>query len=165
MRADSRLQIGETPNVDTAQINALHLKLKTSQLVRSAQGLRDIAHELKLKLLLSNQVEEVSKRDKEAAEVGVEVEQGRKAVARGVARLLAGSEAEQGQGAIDADARQSAGPEDDSMDIDKNTPRPDRETPTEKAEETIGVDQAEDPKQGGAEDDEEEDEDEFELVA
>jgi len=65
---------------------------------------RDIAHELKLMLLLSDQGSEVRERDREAAEVGREVEEGRKGVAGVVSRLM-----QQGrpgvEGGMDVDTR------------------------------------------------------------
>jgi len=126
-----------TPNPSTTQITSLHLKLKTSQLIRSAQSVRDIAHELKLMLLLSDQGSEVRDRDREAAEVGREVEEGRKGVAGLVSTLMQHSRPEHG-GGMDIDTRNT-----------ENNTNDDRETGGQAGEE-----------------EEEEDEDEgFEQVA
>jgi hypothetical protein len=55
-------------------------------------------------LLLSDQGNEVRERDREAAEVGKEVEEGRKGVAGAVYRLMQQSRAEDG-GGVDVDTR------------------------------------------------------------
>ena len=84
------MQITTIPSPDKSQINALHLKLKTSQIIRSAQSIRDISHELKLMLLLSDQGDDVKERDKEAGEVRREVEKGRRELGERVSGMLAG---------------------------------------------------------------------------
>jgi len=86
------VQITTIPSPDKSQINALHLKLKTSQIIRSAQSIRDISHELKLMLLLSDQAGDVAERDKEAGEVRREVERGRRELGERVSGMLAGSQ-------------------------------------------------------------------------
>lgn len=98
-------------------------------------------------LLLSDQGNEVRERDREAGEVGKEVEEGRKGVAVAVSKLMqqnrAGHEGEE----------QSGMEEGGEMDIDT------RNTESKQEDELMPKDQVE-------EDDEDEDEDEgFEQVA
>jgi hypothetical protein len=57
-------------------------------------------------LLLSDQGSEVRERDREAAEVGKEVEEGRKGVAKAVSGLMARQSQEgEGEGRMDVDSR------------------------------------------------------------
>ena len=64
------------------------MKLRTASLIRSAQNLRDMAHELKLLLTLSDEVETARGRDIEARTVREEVEGLRARVGQEVVGLL-----------------------------------------------------------------------------
>jgi len=127
------VQITTTPSPDKSQINALHLKLKTSQLIRSAQSIRDISHELKLMLLLSDQAGDVAERDKEAGEVRREVERGRRELGERVSGMLAGSQPGTGAGGAngvdgrDVDDEEGEG---QVMEVDPLTSRTDGEPRT-----------------------------------
>ncbi|GFZ43193.1 hypothetical protein JCM24511_00912 [Saitozyma sp. JCM 24511] len=93
--------IGPTPLPHANQLTALHLKLRTSQLIRAAQTLRDTAHELKLMLLLSDEVDTATRRDREMREVRRDARLGRARVARELGALLGGEgegEGEDGDG-------------------------------------------------------------------
>lgn len=68
----------------------MHLKLKTASLVRSACALRDTAHELRLALLLGDDVATAGRRDAEARRVKEEIDKLRKDVGRGVSLLVGG---------------------------------------------------------------------------
>ncbi|KAK8865756.1 hypothetical protein IAR55_000903 [Kwoniella newhampshirensis] len=85
--------ISPNPSPLTSSTLPLHLPLRTSSLIRSTLNIRDIAHELKLLLLLSDEEDTVRRRDYERALVRVEVENGRKEVVSEVAEVL-GSGAE-----------------------------------------------------------------------
>ncbi|ORX34219.1 hypothetical protein BD324DRAFT_683646 [Kockovaella imperatae] len=74
----------------TASSSPLPLQLRLSSLIRSTQTLRDMTHELKLLLLLSDQVSAVDSRDKEVRSVRREVNEKRQEVAREIAKLYAG---------------------------------------------------------------------------
>ncbi|WVQ71163.1 hypothetical protein IAR50_000688 [Cryptococcus sp. DSM 104548] len=65
----------------TATTLPLHLPVKTSSLIRSALNVRDMAHELKLLLLLSDEIGLVEARDKEKAVLRAEIHAGRQRVA------------------------------------------------------------------------------------
>lgn len=145
-------QIGELPNPDTSQINALHLKLKTSQLIRSAQGIRDIAHELKMMLLLSDQVEEAIRRDKEAKAVAKEVVEGRRRVGDEVSRLLGGDKGDNRNRERDRKQEdEHSGMEVDQVDVPEQSPK--------REQNEVKMDDKDDQQ------DEDEDDDGFEQVA
>ncbi|WWC58415.1 uncharacterized protein I303_100955 [Kwoniella dejecticola CBS 10117] len=57
--------IGTAPSPLIASTLPLHLPLRTSSLIRSAQNIRDIAHELKLLLVLGDETSTVQRRDAE----------------------------------------------------------------------------------------------------
>lgn len=57
-------------------------------------------------LLLSDQVEEAARRDKEAAIIGKEVEEGRKEVSEEIRRLLNGESEERTEEAMDVDRKE-----------------------------------------------------------
>lgn len=75
-------QIGTNPAPNTHTLTTLHLKLKTSTLIRAAQTLRDTAHELRLALALGDDIATASRRDAEAARLKVETEALRREVTR-----------------------------------------------------------------------------------
>ena len=62
--------------------------MTTSQIIRSTQNLRDIAHDLKLALLLSNQVDTTEKRDAEMRLVRDDIVRARRRVGEGIVGLL-----------------------------------------------------------------------------
>lgn len=88
--AEAALQIGENPAPHSATPSSLHLKVETARLIRAVQSLRDMAHEMKLMLLLSDEVGAVSRRDAEAEMVSREVSQRREGVAKEFRRLMGG---------------------------------------------------------------------------
>jgi hypothetical protein len=150
-------QITTTPDPDKSQINALHLKLKTSQLIRSAQSIRDISHELKLMLLLSDQGADVKERDREAAEVGKEVERRRREMGEKVGGMLAGPRPVP-QPESGAEARGNR--EEEGMDVDPV----DRDRDVDQDHAVVKEVEADDDTHQEEEDEDEEDEG-FEQVA
>ncbi|WVO19699.1 uncharacterized protein IAS62_000989 [Cryptococcus decagattii] len=76
------------PNSLTSTTLPLHLPVRTSSLIRSALNIRDMAHELKLLLLLSDEVGIVQARDRERRIVREEVERGREGVLREIYKTL-----------------------------------------------------------------------------
>lgn len=119
-------------------------------------------------LLLSDQVEETTRRDREAAEVGKDVEQGRRDVARELARLLGGNE--QVPEPDDRDRDRISGPSgagaDEGMEVDRPDGDDQRDT---RATDTTTTGQSP-PRNGsvdsvGEVDDDEDDDDGFEQVA
>ncbi|WWD18063.1 hypothetical protein CI109_102510 [Kwoniella shandongensis] len=80
--------ITATPSPLTSSTLPLHLPLRTSSLIRSTLNIRDIAHELKLLLLLSDEGDTVRRRDYERGVVRGEVESAREEVGREVRGLL-----------------------------------------------------------------------------
>lgn len=70
--------------------------MTTSQIIRSTQNLRDIAHDLKLALLLSNQVDTTEKRDAEMRLVRDDIVRARRRVGEGIVGLLNGETAPAG---------------------------------------------------------------------
>ena len=135
-----------------------------------------MAHELKLMLLLSDQVEEASRRDKEALEVSKEVEEGRKRVGVELARLLRGDDVESvregegegetgGSGTGEAEAEGKGDDGDDGMEVDKPETTVEREAEELQKPETNTT--PKDDRMGAVdEEDKDEDEDEgFEQVA
>ncbi|WVQ97111.1 hypothetical protein IAU59_004221 [Kwoniella sp. CBS 9459] len=73
--------IGPSPSPLLSSTLPLHLRLRTSSLIRGSQNIRDLAHELKLLLLLGDEQGTASRRDREHREVREEVRRGRKEVA------------------------------------------------------------------------------------
>ncbi|WVR05719.1 hypothetical protein IAU60_002743 [Kwoniella sp. DSM 27419] len=61
--------VGPSPSPLLASTLPLHLPLRTSSLIRCAQNIRDIAHELKLLLLLGDEQTTAARRDAEARAV------------------------------------------------------------------------------------------------
>ncbi|OXC70954.1 hypothetical protein AYX13_00371 [Cryptococcus neoformans] len=76
------------PNSLTSTTLPLHLPIRTSSLIRSALNIRDMAHELKLLLLLSDEVGVVQARDRERRLVGEEIQRGRENVLREIYKGL-----------------------------------------------------------------------------
>ncbi|EAL22039.1 hypothetical protein CNBC1770 [Cryptococcus deneoformans B-3501A] len=76
------------PNSLTSTTLPLHLPVRTSSLIRSALNIRDMAHELKLLLLLSDEVGVVQARDRERRLVGEEIQRGRENVLREIYKGL-----------------------------------------------------------------------------
>jgi hypothetical protein len=69
-------------------------------------------------LLLSDQGNEVRERDREAAEVGKEVEEGRKGVAVAVSKLMARQgQDEEGEGGMDVDGRVAESTKHDGQEV------------------------------------------------
>ncbi|WVQ85645.1 hypothetical protein IAT38_007811 [Cryptococcus sp. DSM 104549] len=83
--------ISANPNPLTPSTLPLHLPLRTSALIRSALNIRDIAHELKLMLLLSDEIGTAQARDRERELVRGDIERGRDEVVR-EARILLGAD-------------------------------------------------------------------------
>ncbi|ODO07468.1 hypothetical protein L198_01047 [Cryptococcus wingfieldii CBS 7118] len=84
------------PNSLTATTLPLHLPVKTSSLIRSALNVRDMAHELKLLLLLSDDIGLVEARDKEKALLREEISAGRKGVLEAAMEGLGKGQTEEG---------------------------------------------------------------------
>ncbi|ODO11949.1 hypothetical protein I350_00733 [Cryptococcus amylolentus CBS 6273] len=84
------------PNSLTATTLPLHLPVKTSSLIRSALNVRDMAHELKLLLLLSDEIGLVEARDKEKALLREEISAGRKNVLAAAMEGLGKGQTEEG---------------------------------------------------------------------
>ena len=61
------------------------------------QNLRDLAHELRLMLVLSDEVDTARRRDEEVKDVRAQVKRGREEVAREVIHLLGGHGSAQGR--------------------------------------------------------------------
>ena len=78
------------PSPHDHSVQGLHLKLRTASLIKSAQSLRDMAHELRLMLVLSDEVDTARRRDAEMREVREEVERGREEVTKAVIGLVSG---------------------------------------------------------------------------
>lgn len=95
-------QIGTDPGAQVQPLPALHLRLRTSQLIRATQTLRDTAHELKLMLLLSDELDIARRRDEEVRAVRREVQRARQDVVRGFVRLVAAD----GEGGHDDEGRE-----------------------------------------------------------
>lgn len=83
-------QIGESPSPHAHTTTSLNLQLRTSQIIRSTQNLRDIAHDLKLTLLLSDEMELAQRRDYELRAVRGEIEERRKQAGEAVVAILEG---------------------------------------------------------------------------
>ncbi|OCF73623.1 hypothetical protein I204_05466 [Kwoniella mangroviensis CBS 8886] len=80
--------IGPNPSPLQSSTLPLHLPLRTSSLIRSAQNLRDIAHELKLLLVLGDEQGLVQRRDYEMALVRKEIQRKRGEVGKELGGLL-----------------------------------------------------------------------------
>ncbi|ORY20951.1 hypothetical protein BCR39DRAFT_601404 [Naematelia encephala] len=79
-----------TPQALSGPLLPLHLSLQTSSLIRSAQNLRDMAHELKLLLLLGDEASTARNRDNEMTRLGIEVDQRRREVVREAVEVFGG---------------------------------------------------------------------------
>ncbi|RXK36192.1 hypothetical protein M231_06536 [Tremella mesenterica] len=75
-------------NTTEPTLDALNLKHRTASLVRSCQRLRDVAHELRLLLLLGDVENQALARDREMGRVREEVKMRRKEVATETGRLV-----------------------------------------------------------------------------
>ncbi|WWC99496.1 hypothetical protein V866_006399 [Kwoniella sp. B9012] len=80
--------IGPNPSPLNSSTLPLHLPLRTSSLIRSAQNLRDIAHELKLLLVLGDEQGLVQRRDHEMDLVRREIQRKRGEVGKELGGLL-----------------------------------------------------------------------------
>jgi len=89
-RSIAHSQISPNPPPHIHQTTPLQLKVTTSQIIRSTQNLRDIAHDLKLALLLSNQADTTEKRDAEMRLVREDIVRARRKVGEGIVELLNG---------------------------------------------------------------------------
>jgi len=88
---------GTNPSPHHPPIQAMQLKLRTSTLIRSAQNLRDMAHELKLLLLLSDEAGTVRSRDAELKLIRDETKRTRQQVVLEAQKLLSGEDEEGGE--------------------------------------------------------------------
>jgi mediator of RNA polymerase II transcription subunit 22 len=89
-KVNTNSQIGENPAPGAHELASFQLQLKTAALVRAAQALRDTAHELRLALVLGDDLGNVVRRDAEALGARAEVDKLRAALAREVGRIVAG---------------------------------------------------------------------------
>ncbi|KAK4685822.1 hypothetical protein P7C73_g4315, partial [Tremellales sp. Uapishka_1] len=104
--------IGETPSSHSNEVTSLHLKLKTSALIRSAQNIRDMAHELRLMLILSDKIDVTRSRDGEMRMLRKDAVEKRREVAQGIASMLGSSTSgkkEESGGQGKADREESPG--------------------------------------------------------
>ncbi|OCF38785.1 hypothetical protein I317_07414, partial [Kwoniella heveanensis CBS 569] len=91
--------IGQTPSPLLSSTLPLHLRLRTSSLIRGSQNIRDLAHELKLLLLLGDERGTASRRDREHREVREEVRKKRKEVGAVLGDFMGGKTAAPGAAA------------------------------------------------------------------
>ncbi|WVW82101.1 hypothetical protein I302_104106 [Kwoniella bestiolae CBS 10118] len=91
--------IGTSPSPLTSSTLPLHLPLRTSSLIRSAQNIRDIAHELKLLLVLGDEQGIAQRRDHEMDLIRRDIQRKRGEVGREFGGMLGleGSEEEEGE--------------------------------------------------------------------
>ncbi|WRT63959.1 uncharacterized protein IL334_000886 [Kwoniella shivajii] len=128
--------IGTSPSPLISSTLPLHLPLRTSSLIRSAQNLRDIAHELKLLLLLGDEQGIAQRRDEEFRQVRKNVDSRREEVKKEVGELLGfSSQVETGEESSKQGGQGKVGPQ-ESRSLDQS-PQSDKEEKTEEKRNAI----------------------------